>query len=86
MYCIVITTSFRFLFMQETNTGKIIGTKTDETFFSPVISLERELIRDYFTFHKGTGFEFAYLYPRIKKVFQEVGRVLNSENYKVFES
>ena len=45
----------------------------------PGISPEREIIRDYFNMHNGRGFEFAYLYPGINKVFQAAGRVIRSE-------
>jgi DNA excision repair protein ERCC-2 len=42
----------------------------------PAISLERELIRGHF----GTnGFEFAYLYPGLTRVFQAAGRVIRTE-------
>ena len=36
----------------------------------PAISLENELIRQYFTKDLNAGFEFAYLYPGINRVFQ----------------
>lgn len=45
----------------------------------PGISPERELIKEYFTQTHGTGFEFAYLYPGINRVFQAAGRVIRSE-------
>ena len=46
----------------------------------PGISLERELIKDYFTAQQGTGFEYAYLYPGMNRVFQAAGRVIRSAN------
>ncbi|UCF90252.1 MAG: ATP-dependent DNA helicase [Desulfobacterales bacterium] len=46
----------------------------------PGISLERELIREYFGADDGAGFEFAYLYPGINRVLQAAGRVIRSEN------
>ena len=46
----------------------------------PGISLERELIRDYFDHHHRSGFEYAYLYPGIIRVLQAAGRVIRSEN------
>ena len=45
----------------------------------PAISQERELIRDYYE-RRGSGFEFAYLYPGINRVLQAAGRVIRSEN------
>ncbi|MGE5343485.1 MAG: helicase C-terminal domain-containing protein [Candidatus Omnitrophota bacterium] len=44
----------------------------------PGISLERELIKEYFTQLQGTGFEYAYLYPGMNRVFQAAGRVIRS--------
>jgi len=46
----------------------------------PGISLERELIREYFEGHLGAGFEFAYLYPGMIRVQQAAGRVIRSES------
>ena len=46
----------------------------------PALCVERDLIRKYFDEHSGTGFEFAYQYPGINKVFQASGRVIRSEN------
>ncbi|MFC1819473.1 helicase C-terminal domain-containing protein [Thermodesulfobacteriota bacterium] len=45
----------------------------------PGISPERELIREYFTRSSKAGFEYAYLYPGINRVFQAAGRVIRSE-------
>jgi DNA excision repair protein ERCC-2 len=45
----------------------------------PGISLERELIRDYFAAHHNAGFEFAYQYPGINRVMQAAGRVIRTE-------
>lgn len=45
----------------------------------PGISPERDLIREYFDECGGTGFEFAYVYPGINRVFQAAGRVIRSE-------
>jgi DNA excision repair protein ERCC-2 len=44
----------------------------------PGISLERELIKNYYHGLKGMGFEYAYLYPGIIRVFQASGRVIRS--------
>jgi DNA excision repair protein ERCC-2 len=46
----------------------------------PGITPERELIREYFTYTSGTGFEYAYLYPGINRVLQAAGRVIRSED------
>ncbi|MFC1508978.1 ATP-dependent DNA helicase [Candidatus Omnitrophota bacterium] len=46
----------------------------------PGLSLERDLIREYFMGRNGYGFEYAYLYPGINKVFQAAGRVIRSES------
>jgi DNA excision repair protein ERCC-2 len=45
----------------------------------PGISLERELIKQYFNRLQGTGFEYAYLYPGMNRVFQAAGRVIRSD-------
>lgn len=45
----------------------------------PGISLERELIREYFAATLKAGFEFAYQYPGINRVLQAAGRVIRSE-------
>ncbi|MDX1707614.1 MAG: ATP-dependent DNA helicase [Desulfobacterales bacterium] len=45
----------------------------------PGISLERELIKDYFTNTLNAGFEYAYLYPGINRVLQAAGRVIRTE-------
>lgn len=44
----------------------------------PGISLERELIKEYFANLQGTGFEYAYLYPGMNRVFQAAGRVIRT--------
>jgi DNA excision repair protein ERCC-2 len=45
----------------------------------PGISLERELIRDYFSDTLDAGFEYAYQYPGITRVLQAAGRVIRTE-------
>lgn len=45
----------------------------------PGISLERDLIRDYYNRTLNSGFEFAYQYPGINRVLQAAGRVIRSE-------
>lgn len=46
----------------------------------PGISMEKDLIRDYFDHHHGAGFEYAYLFPGIIRVLQAAGRVIRTEN------
>ena len=45
----------------------------------PQISIERDLIRDYFD-DEGRGFEFAYQFPGMVRVLQTAGRVIRTEN------
>ena len=45
----------------------------------PGISLEKELIRNYFAGHHNAGFEYAYQYPGINRVLQAAGRVIRTE-------
>ncbi|NNL75688.1 MAG: ATP-dependent DNA helicase [Desulfobacterales bacterium] len=45
----------------------------------PGISLERELIRDYFAETHNAGFEYAYQYPGINRVLQAAGRVIRTD-------
>ena len=44
----------------------------------PMVCDERELFRRYFDEKKGNGFDYAYLYPGIGKVFQAGGRVIRT--------
>ena len=46
----------------------------------PKLSLERNLIKDYYERERGDGFPFAYVYPGIIKVLQAAGRVIRSEH------
>lgn len=48
----------------------------------PQIGTERNLIRDHMEKDKGRGYEYAYLYPGIGKVFQAAGRVIRTESDK----
>ncbi len=45
----------------------------------PGVSLERELIREYFADTINAGFEYAYQYPGINRVLQAAGRVIRSD-------
>jgi DNA excision repair protein ERCC-2 len=45
----------------------------------PGISLERDLIRDYYHRTCVRGFEYAYQYPGINRVLQAAGRVIRTE-------
>lgn len=44
----------------------------------PMVCNERELFKNYFEEKKGSGFEYAYLYPGVNKVFQAGGRVIRT--------
>ena len=48
----------------------------------PQLSLERDLIRDYFEAKAGAGFDYAYAFPGMNRVLQAVGRVIRSETDK----
>lgn len=45
----------------------------------PQIGTERDLIRQHMETEPGKGYEYAYLYPGIGKVFQAAGRVIRTE-------
>jgi DNA excision repair protein ERCC-2 len=45
----------------------------------PQLGLERDLIRNYFDEHSGSGFAYAYQYPGFSRVLQATGRVIRSE-------
>ncbi len=45
----------------------------------PQIGTERDLIREHLEETKGKGYEYAYMYPGIGKVFQAAGRVIRTE-------
>ncbi len=45
----------------------------------PQIGTERDLIRAHLEEAKGKGYEYAYMYPGIGKVFQAAGRVIRTE-------
>ncbi|MFN7138856.1 MAG: ATP-dependent DNA helicase [Limisphaerales bacterium] len=46
----------------------------------PQIGLERNLIRNHFDDRGLEGFDFAYLFPGLNKVFQAAGRLIRSEH------
>jgi DNA excision repair protein ERCC-2 len=46
----------------------------------PAVSMENELIREYFTKDRSAGFEYAYIYPGINRVLQAAGRVIRTES------
>lgn len=48
----------------------------------PQLSMERDLIRDYFQQRSGDGFGFAYAFPGMNRVLQAVGRVIRCETDK----
>lgn len=41
--------------------------------------MEREFLKDYFDEKLGSGFDYAYRFPGMNKVFQAGGRVIRSE-------
>ncbi|WKY48230.1 ATP-dependent DNA helicase [Eubacteriaceae bacterium ES3] len=45
----------------------------------PQICSERDLIKDYFNLKNHQGFDYAYVYPGMNKVFQAAGRVIRTE-------
>lgn len=45
----------------------------------PQICHERDIIKDYFNYENGLGYEYAYMYPGMNKVLQAAGRVIRSE-------
>lgn len=46
----------------------------------PGISLEREMIRHHFEENQMSGFDYAYRFPGLIRVFQAAGRVIRTEN------
>lgn len=48
----------------------------------PMVCNERELFKNYYEEKKGSGFDYAYLYPGVNKVFQAGGRVIRTVNDK----
>lgn len=46
----------------------------------PQISLEQNLLRDYYQDKNGQGFQYAYQFPGMNKVLQAAGRVIRGEN------
>lgn len=48
----------------------------------PMISSERNLLRDYYDNKSGKGFDYAYLYQGMNKVMQAAGRVIRTMNDK----
>lgn len=58
---------------------RLIGTAIVGTGL-PQVCHERELFKQYYDATKGNGFDYAYLYPGINKVFQAGGRVIRTLN------
>lgn len=46
----------------------------------PQLSMERNIIADYYKNSIGKGFEYSYMYPGMNKVMQAAGRVIRTEN------
>lgn len=60
---------------------RLIGTAIVGTGL-PQVCNERELFKRYYDARKGNGFDYAYLYPGINKVFQAGGRVIRTASDK----
>ena len=45
----------------------------------PQVSIERDLIREYWREQNRSGFDYAYTFPGLNRVLQAVGRVIRSE-------
>ena len=45
----------------------------------PQFNREREVLRNYYQTSSGQGFEYAYLYPGMRRVSQALGRVIRRE-------
>ena len=50
----------------------------------PQISMERDLILEYYKEFNGQGFEYAYMLPGLNRVMQAAGRVIRTEYDKGF--
>ena len=48
----------------------------------PMVCHERELFKQYYDEKKGNGFDYAYLFPGVNKVFQAGGRVIRTAEDK----
>ena len=48
----------------------------------PMVCNKRELFKNYYEEKKGSGFDYAYLYPGVNKVFQAGGRVIRTVSDK----
>ena len=46
----------------------------------PQVNRDRELLRQWYQQQRGSGFEYAYLYPGMQKVAQALGRVVRSSS------
>ncbi|MET3270898.1 UNVERIFIED_CONTAM: Rad3-related DNA helicase [Paenibacillus phyllosphaerae] len=46
----------------------------------PQLGFERDLLRSYFDRTRGSGFEYAYIFPGMNKVLQAGGRLIRSES------
>ena len=50
----------------------------------PQLSLERDLVLEYFNRTKGQGFEYAYMFPGMNRVLQAAGRVIRGQDDRGF--
>ncbi|MDD4835437.1 MAG: ATP-dependent DNA helicase, partial [Lutispora sp.] len=46
----------------------------------PQLSIQQNIIRDYFNNKNGMGYEYAYMYPGMNKVLQAAGRVIRCDS------
>ncbi len=46
----------------------------------PQLSIQQDIIKDYFNRKNGMGYEYAYMYPGMNKVLQAAGRVIRCES------
>ncbi|MGI6119652.1 MAG: ATP-dependent DNA helicase [Desulfosporosinus sp.] len=59
--------------------SRLIGTVIVSVGF-PQLSVQQNIIRDYFNSKNGRGYEYAYMYPGMNKVLQAAGRVIRCES------
>jgi DNA excision repair protein ERCC-2 len=46
----------------------------------PQLSVQQDIIKDYFNRKNGMGYEYAYMFPGMNKVLQAAGRVIRSDD------
>ena len=48
----------------------------------PQVSIERDILKNYYDKQEGDGFDYAYRYPGMNKVLQAAGRVIRTTEDK----